>query len=181
MSHRTPGNLRGFVQVRMRSLKSGSMAEHRFSSEDKVEKAVMDYSMLDAWLSLLHADCSALHIVRPVPVTDFTRCSTLSALFLPRIAPRSILCARAGRGSLRATDCSVVQHLELCTACGILRTRYLAFRVAFGLLHTRRFPLCTAHGLLRARCLALHAGLRIAPYADILRPYAGHGLLHVRH
>jgi elongation factor P len=26
----------------MRSLKSGSMAEHRFSSEDKVEKAVMD-------------------------------------------------------------------------------------------------------------------------------------------
>src|ERR1041384_643692 len=42
MTHRTPGNLRGFVQVRMRSLKSGSMAEHRFSSEDKVEKAVMD-------------------------------------------------------------------------------------------------------------------------------------------
>ncbi len=42
MSHRTPGNLRGFVQVRMRSLKSGSMAEHRFSSEDKVEKAIMD-------------------------------------------------------------------------------------------------------------------------------------------
>src|SRR6266700_3709094 len=42
MSHRTPGNLRGFVQVRMRSLKSGSMAEHRFSSEAKVEKAVMD-------------------------------------------------------------------------------------------------------------------------------------------
>src|SRR6266404_6017314 len=42
MSHRTPGNLREFVQVRMRSRKSGSMAEHRFSSEDKVEKAVMD-------------------------------------------------------------------------------------------------------------------------------------------
>src|SRR5689334_22844635 len=42
MNHRTPGNLRGFVQVRMRNLKSGSMAEHRFSSEDKVEKAVMD-------------------------------------------------------------------------------------------------------------------------------------------
>src|SRR5262252_7368537 len=42
MSHRTPGNLRGFVQVRMRSLKSGSMIEHRFSSEDRVEKAVME-------------------------------------------------------------------------------------------------------------------------------------------
>ncbi len=42
MTHRTPGNLRGFVQVRMRNLRSGSMIEHRFSSEDRVEKAVMD-------------------------------------------------------------------------------------------------------------------------------------------
>jgi elongation factor P len=42
MNHRTPGNLRGFVQVRMRSLRSGSMTEHRFSSEDKVEKAILE-------------------------------------------------------------------------------------------------------------------------------------------
>ena len=42
MVHRTPGNLRGFVQVKMRSLRSGSMTEHRFSSEDKVEKANLD-------------------------------------------------------------------------------------------------------------------------------------------
>ena len=42
MTHRTPGNLRGFVQVRMRNLRSGTMIEHRFSSEDKVEKAIME-------------------------------------------------------------------------------------------------------------------------------------------
>src|SRR3974390_928587 len=42
MTHRTPGNLRGFVQVRMRSLKSGSMTEHRFSSEDRVERAALE-------------------------------------------------------------------------------------------------------------------------------------------
>ncbi len=40
--HRTPGNLRGFVQAKMRSLRSGSMMEHRFSSEDRVERAVLD-------------------------------------------------------------------------------------------------------------------------------------------
>jgi elongation factor P len=40
--HRTPGNLRGFVQARMRSLRSGNMTEHRFSSEDRVERAVLD-------------------------------------------------------------------------------------------------------------------------------------------
>jgi elongation factor P len=42
VSHRTPGNLRGFVQAKMRSLRSGSMTENRFSSEDKVEKAIME-------------------------------------------------------------------------------------------------------------------------------------------
>jgi len=42
VNHRTPGNLRGFVQAKMRSLRTGSMMENRFSSEDKVEKAIMD-------------------------------------------------------------------------------------------------------------------------------------------
>ena len=40
--HRTPGNLRGFVQAKMRNLRSGTMIEHRFSSEDKIERAALD-------------------------------------------------------------------------------------------------------------------------------------------
>ncbi len=42
VNHRTPGNLRGFVQARMRMLRNGAMTEHRFSSEDKVERAILD-------------------------------------------------------------------------------------------------------------------------------------------
>jgi len=42
VNHRTPGNLRGFVQAKMRNLRSGTMIEHRFSSEDKVERAILD-------------------------------------------------------------------------------------------------------------------------------------------
>src|SRR5690348_9938052 len=42
MVHRTPGNLRGFVQAKMRNLRSGSMIEHRFSSEDKIERIALD-------------------------------------------------------------------------------------------------------------------------------------------
>ena len=42
VNHRTPGNLRGFVQAKMRSLRSGTMTENRLSSEDKVEKAIME-------------------------------------------------------------------------------------------------------------------------------------------
>jgi elongation factor P len=40
--HRTPGNLRGFVQAKMRNLRSGAMIDHRFSSTDMVERAVLE-------------------------------------------------------------------------------------------------------------------------------------------
>jgi elongation factor P len=42
MVHRTPGNLRGFVQVKMRNLRTSSMTEHRFASEDRVERALLE-------------------------------------------------------------------------------------------------------------------------------------------
>ncbi|HYW45286.1 MAG TPA: elongation factor P [Bryobacteraceae bacterium] len=42
VTHRTPGNLRGFVQAKMRSLRTGTMTEHRFSSEDRVERAQLE-------------------------------------------------------------------------------------------------------------------------------------------
>ena len=42
MVHRTPGNLRAFVQVRMRNLRNGSMVENRFSSTEQVERAILD-------------------------------------------------------------------------------------------------------------------------------------------
>ena len=42
VTHRTPGNLRAFVQVRMRNLKSGNSFEHRFASTESVERAILD-------------------------------------------------------------------------------------------------------------------------------------------
>ena len=40
--HHTPGNLRAFVQAKMRNLKTGSTFEHRFRAADTVEKAEME-------------------------------------------------------------------------------------------------------------------------------------------
>jgi elongation factor P len=40
--HRTPGNLRAFVQVRLRNLRSGVSFEHRYSAGDGVERAVLE-------------------------------------------------------------------------------------------------------------------------------------------
>src|SRR5262245_60184834 len=40
--HKTPGNLRGMVQAKIRHLKSGSIIDHRFRSVDMVERAMLD-------------------------------------------------------------------------------------------------------------------------------------------
>jgi elongation factor P len=50
--HRTPGNLRAFVQAKMRNLRTGAMNDHRFRSEDTVEKAQID----DIEMQYLYAD-----------------------------------------------------------------------------------------------------------------------------
>src|SRR5437667_5220021 len=59
VNHRTPGNLRAFVQARMRNLRSGSMIEHRFRSEDTVERAVLD----EVEMQYLYSDGDAYHFM----------------------------------------------------------------------------------------------------------------------
>lgn len=40
-AHRTPGNLRAFIQAKMKNIKTGATLEHRFRAADTVEKADM--------------------------------------------------------------------------------------------------------------------------------------------
>jgi elongation factor P len=40
--HVTPGNLRGFVRVKMRNIKTGTMAEEKMRSEDIVERVSLE-------------------------------------------------------------------------------------------------------------------------------------------
>ena len=40
--HITPGNKRGHVQCRLRDIRSGRLIDHKFRSEDDVERATLD-------------------------------------------------------------------------------------------------------------------------------------------
>jgi elongation factor P len=42
VDHRTPGNKRGAMATRMRSLRSGSIIDYRFRAEDSIDRAVLD-------------------------------------------------------------------------------------------------------------------------------------------
>jgi len=59
VNHVTPGNWRGFVQAKMRSLKSGNSFEHRFGSTEKVERAILDTEQME----YLYSDPSGHHFM----------------------------------------------------------------------------------------------------------------------
>ena len=42
VEHRTPGNLRAFIQAKLRNLRTGAMYEHRFRSADPIDKINVD-------------------------------------------------------------------------------------------------------------------------------------------
>ena len=59
VQHITPGNWRGLVQARMRSLKSGNSFEHRFGSTERVERAILDTHPME----YLYSDSSGHHFM----------------------------------------------------------------------------------------------------------------------
>jgi elongation factor P len=61
VEHRTPGNLRAFIQAKLRNLKSGSMFEHRFRSADSIEKVVVD----EVNMEFLYADGDDYYFMNP--------------------------------------------------------------------------------------------------------------------
>ncbi len=62
VEHRTPGNLRAFIQAKLRNLKSGAMFEHRFRSADAIEKVVVD----EVDMEFLYADGDDYYFMNPV-------------------------------------------------------------------------------------------------------------------
>jgi len=47
VEHRTPGNLRAFIQAKLRNLRTGAMYEHRFRSADAIERINVDETEME--------------------------------------------------------------------------------------------------------------------------------------
>ncbi len=45
--HQTPGNKRGFVQTKLRNLRTGAIIDHRFRSVDSIEKVALDQQEME--------------------------------------------------------------------------------------------------------------------------------------
>ena len=59
LTHYTPGNKRGFVQARMRNIRSGQLGDNKFRAEEDVERAILD----ERQMQFLYRDGDAFHFM----------------------------------------------------------------------------------------------------------------------
>ena len=59
VEHRTPGNLRAFIQAKLRNLRTGAIFEHRFRSPDPVDKVNVD----EVQMEFLYSDGDDYHFM----------------------------------------------------------------------------------------------------------------------
>ena len=81
-THRTPGHLRAFVQVKMRNLRTSSMFEHRFASEDKVDRVSLDEQEVE----FLYKEADTYHFMN-IETTSSTSSVTPSLAKPPNSSP----------------------------------------------------------------------------------------------
>ncbi|HLJ87532.1 MAG TPA: elongation factor P [Candidatus Angelobacter sp.] len=73
VEHRTPGNLRAFIQAKLRNIRTGAMFEHRFRSGDAIDKITVDevameylYQEGDDYYFMNTEDYEQLHLKREI-------------------------------------------------------------------------------------------------------------------
>jgi elongation factor P len=59
LQHFTPGNKRGFVQVKLRNIRTSALSDHKFRSEDDVERATLD----EREMQYLYKDGESFHFM----------------------------------------------------------------------------------------------------------------------
>src|SRR5947199_8746090 len=73
VEHRTPGNLRAFIQAKLRNLRTVAMFEHRFRSPDPIDKITVDevemeylYNDGDSYYFIDTSNYEQTHLTRDV-------------------------------------------------------------------------------------------------------------------
>lgn len=59
LQHVTPGNLRGFVRVKLRNIRTGTLSDQKLRSEDVIERATLD----EREMQYLYQDGSSYHFM----------------------------------------------------------------------------------------------------------------------
>jgi len=71
LQHVTPGNLRGFVRVKLRNIRTGTLSDQKLRSEDEIERATLD----EKSMQYLYQDGDSYHFMdtetyEQIPLTE---------------------------------------------------------------------------------------------------------------
>jgi elongation factor P len=59
LQHVTPGNLRGFVRIKLRNIRNGTLSDQKLRSEDTIERAILD----ERTMQYLYRDGDSFHFM----------------------------------------------------------------------------------------------------------------------
>ncbi|HZB27792.1 MAG TPA: elongation factor P [Gemmatimonadales bacterium] len=117
-THRTPGNLRAFVQARMRNLNTGSTFEHRFSATEFVEEARLDTRQLQ----VLYRDAGGVHVMDADSYEQYTLDEESAGDQAQWLEPGMTFQAEWLNGRPIAIELPAVAELEVVETAPVMKT-----------------------------------------------------------
>ncbi len=116
--HRTPGNLRAFVQVRMRNLMTGNSFETRFSSTEELTTARLDTKEMQ----VLYHDGADVHVMDGQTYEQFTLDSEVVGDLGPWMQPETIVKIEWLEGKPISVTLPSVVELAITDTAPIMKT-----------------------------------------------------------
>jgi elongation factor P len=116
--HRTPGNLRAFVQVRMRNLNNGNTFETRLSSTEFVDEARLETKELQ----VLYKDANGLHVMDQSTYDQYTLDEETTGDLAPWMNDGMSFMAEWLEGKPIAIQLPTVVELEIVDTTPVMKT-----------------------------------------------------------
>ncbi len=117
-THRTPGNLRAFVQVRMRNLNTGNTTDHRFSATENVSEVRLDTKELQ----VLYKDSQGVHVMDSTTYDQYTLDEDTVGADAPWLEPGMNFLAEWMDGKPIAIQLPSVVELEIVETTPVMKT-----------------------------------------------------------
>jgi elongation factor P len=87
LQHVTPGNLRGFVRVKMRNIRNTALADQRFRSEDVIQRASLD----EVEMQFMYSDSAGHHFMDTSTYEQITLPDEVLGEMIGYVVPESVI------------------------------------------------------------------------------------------
>jgi elongation factor P len=85
--HVTPGNLRGFVRVKLRNLRNGTQSDQRLRSEDTIQRATLD----EVEMQYMYSDAGGHHFMDTKTYDQITLADEVLGEMIGYLVPESTI------------------------------------------------------------------------------------------